>query len=1016
MATFGSIVNEVASETLIKSETTDAGWEPIPKGTKGGQRKKRLGRQGYEYRYPDGRGGWTSKVPDFVDPINPKLRTPSTKERVKKKNWFARTRDRIAYVFSSKQGKDWLDAAREAREGPIEDEAAFEREERLHWASTDKTILSYIARSKNINQLLSMRDLLIEMGAKEPSPRKKKREEDDTGKKQKTAEDKSKKPRQKRERTPEQIRKASLNKMLAVVNKRLSQIAPDIIAKESERRVEDYLEDLAEQRRQELLEAEREPEKKKSPNRRLGFLVSAKEVDTLEGNIELKDRTDGVLFFEDEDGSTFYVDIDEIDPKELNKILDRVDEHPELKGLKDYTKQTSLELRQQEYLDDVGIDPDAEFPKNLKEAVDDVPGDFKAQEDLRTKSTYELASSIIDKMDYEVSDIDPLPPGFEPVKRNPVTLQRLFEEEMDDDTRRLRALTGRESLGYGEAQDLITRREAEQDYWNAGKPALHESLYSVLKEVKDTSYRGNHSDDARESMLAHLTLKRLIQGPPGGDAPTTSYETTPMGDLFYEKDTKIRGSLETGMPSENELIAQAMPDIESEPVDLDLEVPLGLEGKRDKVYMTGRDGSLSEVESEWTLIEADDLITSHDPETFKPDDRHIGNERAYHRDESEQVKVIMNAKNLRPDLVVNNSPDSTSGAPVIDQNGVVLGGNSRSMSMKQVYKRHKDKAKELRDHISDNAEQFGFSKEAVSSLKNPILVRKVSPRDDDHKKLLVRQLNESFIQAMDPRTMAVAQARRFDERAIDSLATQMKPDETLAAFLTSSRGNSFIDSLQAAGIISETNKNAYISQKTKKLNENGRSLVENVIVGKVIPNADLLTELPQKTMRSIARSAPYVLSVESMGEKYGIRDHLEQAVSALTSVRAAEGGLHPTDTEQRKKALSSWARQQDWERDHPAKSNPKAMAILETIIEKPGPIQMSRVFRQYAQAVKTQEDGSIGFDFFQKDPSDIFHEVFGSKQKESTPKEPSELKTTRSEKSAQESLITTEDSGQGSLI
>ena len=71
----------ISREILVKAEGDDSsphrtalamltsgasqGWEPIPKGTHGGQRKKKLtgDGKGYEYRYPDGKGGWTSTRP-----------------------------------------------------------------------------------------------------------------------------------------------------------------------------------------------------------------------------------------------------------------------------------------------------------------------------------------------------------------------------------------------------------------------------------------------------------------------------------------------------------------------------------------------------------------------------------------------------------------------------------------------------------------------------------------------------------------------------------------------------------------------------------------------------------------------------------------------------------------------------------------------------------------------------------------------------------------------------------------
>ena len=264
--------------------------------------------------------------------------------------------------------------------------------------------------------------------------------------------------------------------------------------------------------------------------------------------------------------------------------------------------------------------------------------------------------------------------------------------------------------------------------------------------------------------------------------------------------------------------------------------------------------------------------------------------------------------------------------------------------------------------------------------------------------------------------MAVAQARRFDEKAVRVLAKDMEADETLNSFLNSTRGSDFIDELRSSGIISNSNQNAYINQTGKlkgKLNENGKSLVENIIVGKMIPDADLLTQLSQKTMKTIARSAPYMLQAEGSGGKYSVKEELSQALSAVVEIQASDDGLHPTDMEKRRKALEKWERSvqpRDMKKDdegkveldeslqHPAKINPKTKALLRMLIEKPGPVQLAKVFKKYAEAAEAQRHNEtavvaeMDFGYARKDHNDVFNEVFDPKPEKTEETEETKFK------------------------
>jgi hypothetical protein len=168
--------------TAIAMLTSGAsqGWEPIPKGTHGGQRKKKLtgDGKGYEYRYPDGKGGWTSTRPSEQKSNEENADSESGDPNVKPGlfSWLGRM---LRFRSESKIKKfsetpetfeDETDSSEvpelevpELEDIPLE----TQRMERMALIAEDPIIAASIARSTDINGLLNLREILLRLGAKE---------------------------------------------------------------------------------------------------------------------------------------------------------------------------------------------------------------------------------------------------------------------------------------------------------------------------------------------------------------------------------------------------------------------------------------------------------------------------------------------------------------------------------------------------------------------------------------------------------------------------------------------------------------------------------------------------------------------------------------------------------------------------------------------------------------------------------------------------------------------------------
>lgn len=374
-------------------------------------------------------------------------------------------------------------------------------------------------------------------------------------------------------------------------------------------------------------------------------------------------------------------------------------------------------------------------------------------------------------------------------------------------------------------------------------------------------------------------------------------------------------------------------------------------GSHCNLYVAGALGRPVVQRARYKLVEAADLITSHDPTTFAHHSAYPAGlqERRYHDDEAEQHAVMRNASDLKPDFLINTNPDGINGPPVVTRENIALGGNKRSMSTIRAYRDGNGEG--YRTHLLQNAHQFGFKPQDVQALIAPVLVREVEGEHDPA--LLVRQLNESQTQAMDPRTLAVAQARKLTSATLESLAQNMREEETLAEFLSSQRSADFVASLSQDGLIDERNVSAY--KTGNLLSRDGRVMVERVLVGHLFGDADLLARLPERTISALARSAPILLSARAHGEVYDLAGPLRLATDAYARLReqsAAAGVEMPSSKSSKAEYDSAMDRlRADLFGDaHPVFEDERGQVLLEVMVRRGGERQMSQVLRSFGQA------------------------------------------------------------------
>lgn len=295
----------------------------------------------------------------------------------------------------------------------------------------------------------------------------------------------------------------------------------------------------------------------------------------------------------------------------------------------------------------------------------------------------------------------------------------------------------------------------------------------------------------------------------------------------------------------------------------------------------------------YCLARASRLVPSHSPRTFAPRRDYPAQvqERRYEADQGEQLKVLRIAQDLNPAIIFNTSPSVTDGTPVVTPEGIVLGGNGRTLGLQRHYL---DGGGVAKPYLVQHAAAFGFSPEDVQALADPVVVRVVDPGTDGlsesaaKRRLqhLVRVLNVPLTKELDQQASAVALARQLDEGVYNTLATALDEDKTLTEYLHGARSRDLVVELQRVGVLRETNLSTYVG--SGGFTDAGRRLLEKTLAAALVEDASVLEALGEGTQATLARGAPWLVAATAYGAEWDVRPLFLAAARDVLAMRRAQ--------------------------------------------------------------------------------------------------------------------------------
>ncbi|MHC4400520.1 MAG: DUF3560 domain-containing protein [Planctomycetota bacterium] len=296
----------------------------------------------------------------------------------------------------------------------------------------------------------------------------------------------------------------------------------------------------------------------------------------------------------------------------------------------------------------------------------------------------------------------------------------------------------------------------------------------------------------------------------------------------------------------------------------------------------------------YALVPQEGVIQSHDPWSFAENDAYIREcqERDYARDTLEQAKVIRHTGAFQPKLVLSTNPDAINGPPIIDRAGIVLGGNSRIMTMKRVLKEKPEfYVNAMRTEIGACGE-FGLRPtDAAPGMILCRVVKKVlSPEECP---VMSRNLNRAMTKELGAAAKAVSLGGMLPKSLFDLLGDELMAADTTVNAILDKRSKQVLKLLQDSGVVTEQNLVEFVKapkgRPSDRLSIEGRQAIRNAVMGALVGDKEHLALTTDRLENLYERLAPLVMGLEDAGE-YDLRAAMRTAIAAV-SLFASRGPM-----------------------------------------------------------------------------------------------------------------------------
>ncbi len=454
---------------------------------------------------------------------------------------------------------------------------------------------------------------------------------------------------------------------------------------------------------------------------------------------------------------------------------------------------------------------------------------------------------------------------------------------------------------------LFGYRFRKTNFGNVLADIYRRDYAGVFKSEKDFFQRFDRNEGFRQEVLARVNLTagapdaaRKMSGEMSGEmsaaGPTAATESAKPAPQNVRQDVRPGDTLKApaeapaaatvptassspataGAPAVDKLVAPG-------PTHEVVRAPARNPGGEGTILTPGGDA----VPFRYAVMERADVHASHLPtQGFErnPEYAHT-NERNYRANRAFQERVMERAlpAKFQPEFLVGHSVDAINGAPIVDDTGSVLGGNSRKMILDLAFEKHPESSARYVEALRGALPALGLDPAVLDGMREPVLVRSLSRvYDAPNTAKLVSAFNQDFKAAMDSSGEGVSAAKFITADTAKTLAAGLEGFDTIRAYLDDKASQSFVEKMFRDGALPEALRPRIVSPDGT-LNVEGKNLVVNALRGAVVDDYELIGRMKDSTIKKVDRVIPHLLRVLGREDQFNIQPAFKAAVALLTS-------------------------------------------------------------------------------------------------------------------------------------
>ena len=470
--------------------------------------------------------------------------------------------------------------------------------------------------------------------------------------------------------------------------------------------------------------------------------------------------------------------------------------------------------------------------------------------------------------------------------------------------------------------DLVGKRLTEESFWAKmaeERPSLFARVSQFVRDLLDRVTAAFRADPLPAAWVKDFdTIRRHIDAMMGqwaeknaraktGGTPPHSGNTR---EVLDGRDETVRNAGRNGGEGSDHAggLLQSNRGRHGAPVDLlgdggrggdggraAQPAPEGREGERPRQPVAVKIPNRADEPAHYELLEADDVRASHLPSRgFQKNPAYgLENERRYHDEPGSRAKVMENAAKLDPAFLME-SVDANHGAPVIDHDNNVLGGNGRAMSIARAYESFPERGEQYRETLKANADRLGIDPAQVDAMRSPVLVRRLERgMSREERQQLVTAMNDDFKDAKEKRASGKSRGDRFGRRTLDMLSAGLKDAESLREYFDTPASVAVVERMMEDGVIQRSERNALVGADGL-LNPDGKKVVEEALRGRIARSYEALAKLPADVVGKLDAAIPHILVAEGIGKLWNITEHVRDSVDLLVGFKGS--GVKEPDT------------------------------------------------------------------------------------------------------------------------